>query len=127
VIFNRAVPYEVPHMILAAYLVTGFLVASVYAVGCCAGRRDRYHRLGLLIPQTVAAAQAADPVRGRRHRRARDRDRPADQVRRMECVQRPRRHVTEYIYGRCTSTGVKGGSASRGSTPSSSASAPIRK
>src|SRR6186713_3247451 len=24
VIFNRAVPYEVPHMILAAYLVTGF-------------------------------------------------------------------------------------------------------
>src|SRR3954447_7206106 len=33
VIFNPAVPYEVPHMILAAYLVTGFLVASVYAVG----------------------------------------------------------------------------------------------
>ena len=32
-IFNPAVPYEVPHMILAAYLVTGFLVASVYAVG----------------------------------------------------------------------------------------------
>src|SRR6478609_594294 len=28
VIFNPAVPYEVPHMILAAYLVTGFLVAS---------------------------------------------------------------------------------------------------
>src|SRR5215217_151216 len=33
VIFNPAVPYEVPHMILAAYLVTGFLVASIYAVG----------------------------------------------------------------------------------------------
>src|SRR3954466_15478060 len=33
VIFNHAVPYEVPHMILAAYIVTGFLVASVYAVG----------------------------------------------------------------------------------------------
>src|SRR3954471_24036965 len=32
VIFNPAVPYEVPHMILAAYLVTGFLLASVYAV-----------------------------------------------------------------------------------------------
>src|SRR5437773_9702398 len=32
-IFNRATGYEVPHMILAAYLVTGFLVASVYAVG----------------------------------------------------------------------------------------------
>jgi len=54
VIFNPAVPYEVPHMILAAYLVTGFLVASVYAVGMLRGRRDRYHRLGLLIPLTVA-------------------------------------------------------------------------
>jgi cytochrome bd ubiquinol oxidase subunit I len=54
VIFNPAVPYEVPHMILAAYLVTGFLVASVYAVGMLRGRRDRYHRLGLLIPLSVA-------------------------------------------------------------------------
>ena len=54
VIFNPAVPYEVPHMILAAYLVTGFLVASVYAVGMLRGRRDRIHRLGLLIPLTVA-------------------------------------------------------------------------
>jgi cytochrome d ubiquinol oxidase subunit I len=29
VMFNKAVPYEVPHMILAAYLVTGFIVASI--------------------------------------------------------------------------------------------------
>ena len=36
VIFNRATIYEVPHMILAAYMVAGFLVASVYAVGCSA-------------------------------------------------------------------------------------------
>ena len=41
-------------MILAAYLVTGFLVASIYAVGMLRGRRDRIHRLGLLIPLTVA-------------------------------------------------------------------------
>jgi len=54
VIFNPAVPYEVPHMILAAYLVTGFLVASIYAVGMLRGRHDRIHRLGLLIPLTVA-------------------------------------------------------------------------
>src|SRR2546421_4143825 len=32
-IFNGATAYEGPHMILAAYIVTGFLVASVYAVG----------------------------------------------------------------------------------------------
>ena len=33
----------------------GFLVASVYAVAMLRGRRDRYHRLGFLIPFTVAA------------------------------------------------------------------------
>ena len=55
VIFNGATPYEVPHMILAAYMVAGFLVASVYAVGMLRGRRDRYHRLGFAIPFTIAA------------------------------------------------------------------------
>jgi cytochrome d ubiquinol oxidase subunit I len=43
------------HMLLAAYMVTGFTVASVYAVAMLRGRRDRYHRFGLLIPLTVAA------------------------------------------------------------------------
>ena len=42
-------------MVLAAYMVTGFGVASVYAVGMLRGRRDRYHRLGLVIPFTVGA------------------------------------------------------------------------
>jgi cytochrome d ubiquinol oxidase subunit I len=42
-------------MLVAAYLVGGFMVASVYAVGMLRGRRDRYHRLGLIIPFTVAA------------------------------------------------------------------------
>ena len=55
VIFNQAFWYEALHMLLAAYLVAGFMVASVYAVGMLRGRRDRYHRLGLLIPLTVAA------------------------------------------------------------------------
>jgi cytochrome bd ubiquinol oxidase subunit I len=55
VIFNKAMPYEAAHMLVAAYLVGGFLVASVYAVGMLRGRRDRYHRLGFLIPFTVAA------------------------------------------------------------------------
>lgn len=47
-------------MILAAYMVAGFLVASVYAVGMLRGRRDRIHRLGFLIPFSVAAA--ATPI-----------------------------------------------------------------
>lgn len=48
------------HMWLAAFMVTGFLVASVYAVGMLRGRRDGHHRAGLLIPLTVAAI--ATPV-----------------------------------------------------------------
>jgi cytochrome d ubiquinol oxidase subunit I len=43
------------HMLLAAVMVTGFTVASVYAVGMLRGRRSRYHRAGLLIPLTAAA------------------------------------------------------------------------
>ncbi|HEY8808727.1 MAG TPA: cytochrome ubiquinol oxidase subunit I, partial [Solirubrobacterales bacterium] len=46
ILFNPAWSYEVPHMILAAYMVVGFLVASIYAVGMLRGRRDRLHRLG---------------------------------------------------------------------------------
>jgi cytochrome d ubiquinol oxidase subunit I len=109
VIFNPAVPYEVPHMILAAYLVTGFIVASIYAVGMLRGRRDHYHRLGLLIPLTVACI--ATPVQfmvGDTAARAIANDQPI-KFAAMECVQQTSTHVTEYIYGRCTSDGVKGG------------------
>ena len=87
VIFNPAVPYEVPHMILAAYLMTGFLVASVYAVGMLRGRRDRYHRLGLLIPLTVAAI--VTPIQfavGDTAARAIAKDQPI-KFAGMECVQ----------------------------------------
>jgi cytochrome bd ubiquinol oxidase subunit I len=109
VIFNPAVPYEVPHMILAAYLVTGFLVASVYAVGMLRGRRDHYHRLGLLIPLTVACV--VTPIQflvGDTAARAIAEDQPI-KFAAMECVQTTSTHVTEYIYGRCTEDGVKGG------------------
>jgi cytochrome d ubiquinol oxidase subunit I len=108
-IFNRATAYEVPHMILAAYLVTGFLVASVYAVGTLRGRRDRHHRLGLLIPLTVAAI--ATPIQfavGDTAARAIAEDQPV-KFAGMECVQATHRNVTEYVGGLCTSDGVKGG------------------
>ena len=109
VMFNGATAYEVPHMILAAYLVTGFLVASVYAVGMLRGRRDRHHRLGLLIPLTVAAI--ATPIQfavGDTAARAIAEDQPI-KFAAMECVQETDTHVPEYIFGRCTSEGVKGG------------------
>ncbi|MDI1463976.1 cytochrome ubiquinol oxidase subunit I [Catellatospora sp. KI3] len=54
-IFTDALPYELSHFLLAMYMAAGFMVASVYAVGWFKGRRDRYHRLGFLIPFTVAA------------------------------------------------------------------------
>ena len=40
------------HMILAAMMVIGFAAAAVCAVAMLRGRRDRYHRLGLLLPLT---------------------------------------------------------------------------
>ena len=56
VIFNDAMPLMAAHMVLAAYVVGGFLVASVYAVGMLRGRRDHYHRTGFIIAFSVAAA-----------------------------------------------------------------------
>ncbi|MEX5258416.1 cytochrome ubiquinol oxidase subunit I [Kocuria arenosa] len=53
--FNPATPPQTVHMILAAFMVAGFGMASVYAVAMLRGRRDRYHRLGFLVPFAVAA------------------------------------------------------------------------
>ena len=53
--FNPAFPTQYLHMLLAAYVCTGFAVAAVYAVGMLRGRRDTYHRTGLAIGLTVAA------------------------------------------------------------------------
>jgi cytochrome d ubiquinol oxidase subunit I len=58
--FNPSTASQTVHMLLAAVMVVGFSVASVYAVGVVRGRRSRYHRLGLLLPLTVAAI--ATPV-----------------------------------------------------------------
>ncbi len=55
VIFNSAMPLMAAHMVVAAYMVGGFLIASVYAAGMLRGRRDRYHRLGFIIGFSVAA------------------------------------------------------------------------
>ncbi len=53
--FNPATPPQTAHMIVAAFMVAGFGMASVYAVAMLRGRTDRYHRLGFLLPFTVAA------------------------------------------------------------------------
>jgi cytochrome bd ubiquinol oxidase subunit I len=55
VLFNPMFGPQYWHFIAAAYMTAGFMVASVYAAGWLRGRRDRYHRLGFLVPFTVAA------------------------------------------------------------------------
>jgi cytochrome bd ubiquinol oxidase subunit I len=56
--FNNATWPETTHMLLAAFMVTGFLVASVYATAILRGRDDAYHRLGLRISLSLGAVIA---------------------------------------------------------------------
>ena len=73
VFFNDAFWYEALHMLLAAYMVAGFVVAGVYAVGMLRGRQDRYHRLGLADPAHRRRDRHAAADLRRRRRRARGR------------------------------------------------------
>jgi cytochrome d ubiquinol oxidase subunit I len=71
-LFNPGVAHQFLHMLPATCVVTGFLVASVYAAGWLRGRRDRLHRLGaglgfalgaLALPlQVLSGDQAARHV-----------------------------------------------------------------
>ena len=94
-------------MILAAYIVVGFVVAGVYATGMLKGRRDRLHRLGLLIPLTIGliAAPLQFLVGDTAAREVAD-NQPA-KFAGMECIQKTGGHQTEYLGGVCTSSGVK--------------------
>jgi cytochrome d ubiquinol oxidase subunit I len=109
VIFNSATGYEFFHMWLAAYMVTGFLIASVYAVGMLRGRRDRYHRLGFLIPFTLAAI--ATPIQlfvGDTAARAVADDQPA-KFAGLECIYKSGDDQAEHIGGICHDGKVTGG------------------
>jgi cytochrome d ubiquinol oxidase subunit I len=54
--------HEFVHMYLAAFIVAGFVTASVYAAAWLRGRRDRYVRVALAVPLTVAAICAPAQV-----------------------------------------------------------------
>jgi cytochrome d ubiquinol oxidase subunit I len=54
-LFNSNLWHELVHMYLAGFLVTGFLVASVYAAAWLRGRRDRHHLVGLVVALSFAA------------------------------------------------------------------------
>jgi cytochrome d ubiquinol oxidase subunit I len=109
VFFNHASAYETPHMILAAYLVSGFLAASVYAAGILRGRRDRYHLTGFAIPFVVAAALT--PVQllsGDTAARSVAADQPV-KFAAMEYVSHTSSHVPEYLGGVYVNGRVYGG------------------
>src|SRR5919108_2340018 len=55
---NSYLWHEFVHMYLGGYIVTGFLVASVYAWGALKGRWGRYERTALAIPLAAAALAA---------------------------------------------------------------------
>jgi cytochrome d ubiquinol oxidase subunit I len=52
---NPSTATEDPHMLVSAYVVTGFLVAAVYAAGLLRGRNDIFHRRGLASGMAMAA------------------------------------------------------------------------
>ncbi|WP_182524693.1 cytochrome ubiquinol oxidase subunit I [Nocardioides dongkuii] len=65
VLLNPGAFFQFLHMWIAAYMVVGFLIASVYAVGMLKGRRDRRHRLGFTLPFVFASlATIVQPVVG---------------------------------------------------------------
>jgi cytochrome bd ubiquinol oxidase subunit I len=52
---NPSTPYETTHMLLAAYVATGFGVATIYAVAMLRGKRGDYYRKGLLLGMAMGA------------------------------------------------------------------------
>jgi cytochrome bd ubiquinol oxidase subunit I len=57
-LFNDNMWHELIHMYLAGYIVAGFIVAGVYATAHLRGRRDAYHRTGLVVALSFAALAA---------------------------------------------------------------------
>lgn len=99
VYFNHAAAYEMPHMILAAYMVTGFTVAAVYAAGILRGRRDRYHYTGFALGFVPAAVLTPFQIFvGDTAARAIAADQPV-KFASMEYVAQTSRHVPEWLAG----------------------------
>jgi cytochrome bd ubiquinol oxidase subunit I len=61
-LFNPHLWHEEVHMYLAGFIVASALVAGVYAAAWLRGRRDAYHRAGLVIPLAVLCLAAPAQV-----------------------------------------------------------------
>jgi cytochrome bd ubiquinol oxidase subunit I len=99
VYFSRSAIYEMPHMILAAYMVVGFTIAGVYAVGILRGRHDRYHYTGFALGFVPAAILTPFQIFvGDTAARAIASDQPV-KFAAMEYVAQTSRQVPEWIAG----------------------------
>jgi cytochrome d ubiquinol oxidase subunit I len=111
-LFNPATVYEFPHMLLGAYLVVGFGLASIYAVSMLRDpekRTDRRHRLGLLIPLTVAVILAPVQIFVGDVAARGVADHQPSKFAGMECIYKSGDDQTEWVGGICTHDGVKFG------------------
>jgi cytochrome bd ubiquinol oxidase subunit I len=109
VFFNHAALYEMPHMILAAYMVTGFTIAAVYAAGILRGRRDRYHYTGFAIAFVPAAVLTPFQIFvGDTAARAIAHDQPV-KFASMEYVAHTSRNVPEWLGGVYANGHIYGG------------------
>jgi cytochrome d ubiquinol oxidase subunit I len=64
-LFNEHLWHELFHMYLAGVMVAGFIVAGVYARAWLGGRRDRYHRVAMIVPLAFASLAAiVQPLMG---------------------------------------------------------------
>ncbi|WP_433275374.1 cytochrome ubiquinol oxidase subunit I [Pseudonocardia xinjiangensis] len=54
--------HEFVHMYIAAFMVTGFLIAGCYAVSMLRGRTTPYHRVAMAVPLTAASVAAPAQV-----------------------------------------------------------------
>jgi cytochrome d ubiquinol oxidase subunit I len=98
VYFNHAAVYEMPYMILAAYMVAGF-TSPRYAVGILRGRRDPYHHTGFAIGFVPAAILTPLQIFvGDTAARSIAHDQPV-KFAAMEYVAGTSRHVPEWLGG----------------------------
>lgn len=101
--------HELVHMYLAGYMVTGFLVAGVYAFGRLRGHWGRYERAALVIPLTVAAlASPAEVLVGDWAGRAVAESQPA-KLAAIEGLPHTQRGAPEHLLGWYTDDQVKYG------------------
>lgn len=98
--------HELVHMYLAGFMVTGFVMAAVYAWGWLGGRRGRFELTALAIPLTVASlASPVQGVVGDWSARSVAQQQPV-KLAAFEGLQTTTRGAPEHIFGWYTGSGV---------------------